>query len=130
MGNVEQINMKKIKSPRNLKKDTSRRKTLSKDKFNLWYFNYSYRFTYRYHWSIKFCSSFCCFSIKESTSELRKELNAGPIVELPSSMHVFWTFMFGAAFSVFGFFYLVDPDRCWAKATHCWTGIFNALGNF
>ena len=35
MGNVEQINMRKIKSPRNMKKETSRRKTLSKDKYNL-----------------------------------------------------------------------------------------------
>ena len=32
---TEQANMRKLKSPRNVKKETSRRKTLSKDKFNL-----------------------------------------------------------------------------------------------
>ena len=29
------------------------------------------------HWSIRFCSSFCCFSMRESMSALRKVSKAG-----------------------------------------------------
>jgi hypothetical protein len=55
---------------------------------------------------------------------------AGYIVELPYSMHVLETFIFGAAFKVFGFLSFVLPERCWEKATHCVIGILSALGNF
>ena len=48
--------------------------------------------------SIRFSSSFCCFSISESTSEFKNVLNAGWMVELPSYMHVFATFIVGALF--------------------------------
>lgn len=51
-------------------------------------------------------------------------------MELPSSMHVLYTFIFGAAFKVFGFLSFVDPETWWEKATHWDTGTLRAFGNF
>jgi hypothetical protein len=52
------------------------------------------------------------------------------MVELPYSMQVLNTRMFGAAFMVFGFLSFVEPDKCWLKAMHCEMGMFKAFGNF
>lgn len=56
--------------------------------------------------------------------------NAGKIVELPYSIHVFATFMFGADFKVFGFLSFALPDKWCENPTHWEIGIFKAFGNF
>ena len=56
--------------------------------------------------------------------------NAGYRVELPYSIQVLCTFMFGADFKEGAFLSLAFPEKCCAKATHCSMGMLRDLGNF
>ena len=85
--------------------------------------------SHSFPWS-KFCSYFCCFSISESTNEFKNVSNAGWIVELPSSIHVFATFIVGALFKGLDFCSRIFPEMWWENAIHWLIGMLRALGNF